>query len=243
MSTPKVSVDESATLNKAFALAQWVVLLAVPQLVWRPRWPFFLALIGGERNANVYGNFLLTAGMLIVGNVFFYCLYVLRLPFFERYKVQQGKPWPWEHAHAKKRAEFSRLVRQGVLLTMLNVGITIPLAAGSYVNLKKMGYSAAAADFPSAWKMLWQLLIFMMVEDTLFYWGHRLLHRPEIYAHIHKVHHAFTFSVSIAAVATHPIEYTISNVVPFVAGPTMLGSHCATIYVWLMCVVFARVYV
>ena len=55
-----------------------------------------------------------------------------------------------------------------------------------------------------------------------------------MYAHIHKVHHQFTFSVSIAATATHPVEYLFSNVLPFVAGPTLLGAHCATIYVWLI---------
>ena len=234
-STPKVSADETRMIWRLAALAQWVALLAAPQLLWRPHWPAFLAWIGGERNASVYGNFLLTIAMLVLGNLFFYVVYALRAPFFENHKIQQEKPWPWEaHVPPQARAAFSKLVWQGVLLTSLNVSITIPLAAGSYPNLIKFGYSAKAEDFPSAWTMLWQLAVFMIVEDTLFYWGHWTLHRPAIYQHIHKVHHAFTHSVSIAAVATHPVEYTISNVIPFVAGPTVLGAHCATTYVWLI---------
>jgi sterol desaturase/sphingolipid hydroxylase (fatty acid hydroxylase superfamily) len=233
--TPTISSHETATLYKLLALAQWAALLLVPQLYWRPHWPAFLAWIGGERNASVYGNFLLTAATLLLGNLFFYAVYAARAPLFEDHKIQQEKPWPWEaHVPPQARAAFSKLVWQGVLLTLLNVSITIPLAAGSYPNLIKFGYSAKAEDFPSAWTMLWQLALFMIVEDTLFYWGHWTLHRPAIYQHIHKVHHAFTYSVSIAAVATHPVEYTVSNVIPFVAGPTVLGAHCATTYVWLI---------
>ncbi len=257
VATPKVSADETSMLSKLVALAQWVALLAIPQLFWRPAWASWISVIGGERNANVYGNCALTVATLLAGNAYFYALYVLRAPFFERHKVQADKPWPWEsHVPEKDRGAFSNMVRRGAMLTALNVALAIPLGAAGYKDVKRLGYSGAAADFPSAWKMLAQLCAFMVIEDTLFYWGHRLLHGVA-YKYIHKVHHTFTFSVSIAAVATQcvcagrprtptapnnaytpnprsPVEYIVSNVIPFVAGPTLLGAHCATIYVWLI---------
>lgn len=49
---------------------------------------------------------------------------------------------------------------------------------------------------------------------------------------MHKFHHAWTQTTSIAAEATHPVEFVLCNVVPFAAGPLLLGSHLATLYVW-----------
>lgn len=53
----------------------------------------------------------------------------------------------------------------------------------------------------------------MLIEDFCFYWGHRFLHHRWVYPHIHKVHHTFTHTVSIANEYTHPVEFLISNIV------------------------------
>ena len=224
---------EATLIHKTLALTQWVALFTLPQLLWKPHWSAYLSLIGGERAANVYGNAALTALLLLLGNSVFYVIYKLRWDFFERHKVQRNTPWPWDSPSAAPR--FLTTVRQGALLAALNVALSVPLGALSYANVKALGYSGAAAAFPSAFTMAWQLALFILLEDTLFYWGHRLLHQPwALYSSIHKVHHAFTHSVCVAATATHPVEYILSNVLPFVAGPTLVGAHCATIYVWLI---------
>lgn len=220
-------------MDKLIAVSQWVALLAIPQLVWRPHWDSYLAFIGGERAANVWGNFLLSALLLLCGNLFFAAVYALRWDCFERHKVQRDKPWPWHSPAPGVAAKFAADVRTGALLAALNLVLTVPLGAASYANVKALGYSASARDFPSALTMAWQLAVFALVEDALFYWGHRALHSV-LYAHVHKVHHAFTTTVCIAATATHPVEYVLSNVLPFVAGPTLLGAHAATLYVWLI---------
>ena len=217
-------------LHVALALGQLFALLAAPQLLWRPRWAAFVDFVGGERAANVYGNAAVATAVLVLLNAFFYALYRARSPAVERFRVV-ARAWPWDGAPAEAAA-FAAVVRRGAALAALNAALAVPLGAAGYAGVKALGYSAAADAFPSALAMAAQLALFIAMEDVLFYIGHRALHHPAVYAHVHKVHHAFTRSVSIAATATHPVEYILSNVLPFVAGPTLAGAHCATIYVW-----------
>lgn len=42
----------------------------------------------------------------------------------------------------------------------------------------------------------------------------------------------FKTSVGIASEYAHPIEFLLSNVIPFVAGPTLLRAHYFTIFMW-----------
>lgn len=34
-----------------------------------------------------------------------------------------------------------------------------------------------------------QLFLYFIIEDFIFYWGHRLLHTKLLYKYIHSVHH------------------------------------------------------
>lgn len=227
-----------ALLYRVIAFAQFVLLIAAPQYLWRPHWGSFLAFIGGEKNANVFGNAAVSGAMLLILNAFFYALYKLELPTVESFRISK-RAWPWkkEEWSEKQRDAFGVVVYNGALLAALNLALTIPLGWASYDGAAKLGYSAKEVDFPSAATMVWQLAVFVLIEDALFYWGHRTLHEAlggMLYRNVHKVHHAFVHSVSIAATATHPVEYIFSNVVPFVAGPTLLGAHCATIYIWIV---------
>ena len=74
----------------------------------------------------------------------------------------------------------------------------------------------------------------MIIEDTLFYWLHRLLHVPFFYKLLHKKHHEYNNSVGIAASYAHPFEYLLTSLLPTVMGPVILStqSHYATHMIW-----------
>lgn len=78
-----------------------------------------------------------------------------------------------------------------------------------------------------------QILGSMLIEDTMFYWIHRLLHHRLLYKHIHKMHHQFNNTESYAAEYSSAIEQTISNVMPFYAGPFVFRMHINVICVWM----------
>lgn len=217
-------------LHTLIGALQWLALFTAPSFL-KPYWSSYITLIGGEFYANVLGNFILSSLVLLLGNAFFYFLYRAQLPSIECYRIS-SKPWPWQSE--KTASTFSTTVWNGAGLALFNLLLTLPLGWAGYPQVKQLGYSASMEDYPTTLTIFSQVLVFMVIEDTLFYWGHRTLHHPSLYPYIHKVHHRFTHSVSIAATATHPIEYMVSNVLPFVAGPTLLGAHCVTIYVWVV---------
>jgi sterol desaturase/sphingolipid hydroxylase (fatty acid hydroxylase superfamily) len=75
----------------------------------------------------------------------------------------------------------------------------------------------------------------MIMEDFLFYWSHRFLHLDFIYPYIHKKHHEFKDTISIASEYAHPIEAIIANIIPTSLGFKLLGDKCHlfTIVMWL----------
>jgi len=107
----------------------------------------------------------------------------------------------------------------------------------SYVNVYVTGLKCRFdfESFPSHSEIILHILFMMLVEDFCFYWSHRLLHHRKLYNIIHKVHHEYYNSVSIASLYAHPLEYLFSNLLPTSMGFMLLGNrvHLATFYIWL----------
>ena len=76
----------------------------------------------------------------------------------------------------------------------------------------------------------------MLVGDFTFYWCHRLLHVPYFYKRIHKTHHEFSATSSLAAHYFHPIEFLLNWPLPVLLVILMRGRalHLATIWVWIV---------
>ena len=57
--------------------------------------------------------------------------------------------------------------------------------------LKDEGYTKIYTDINEYPKFFAYggFFIFLIIDDTWFYWVHRLLHHPKIYKYVHKVHH------------------------------------------------------
>ena len=78
--------------------------------------------------------------------------------------------------------------------------------------------------------MLAQISLFLLIEDAMFYWFHRLMHTPFLYKHFHKFHHNYHKPVAIAVEYFHPLE----SVVPIFTGPILLKCHVVTLWVWVV---------
>lgn len=99
-----------------------------------------------------------------------------------------------------------------------------------YFHLSGM---SIAAPFPSISVMLRDWLVAMVINSTLFYWGHRLLHHPLLYKHIHKQHHRVLHPIGIAAQFAHPVEDFLCNMLPTVLGFVIMQSHIITAWIWI----------
>jgi methylsterol monooxygenase len=77
------------------------------------------------------------------------------------------------------------------------------------------------------------LFVCIAVNDTGFYWGHRVLHWGPLYTHIHKKHHEYKAPTSEASEWAHPIEDLFVNIAPTVLGGLVMGSHLYTFAFWL----------
>jgi sterol desaturase/sphingolipid hydroxylase (fatty acid hydroxylase superfamily) len=89
------------------------------------------------------------------------------------------------------------------------------------------------ASFPSAVEILRDIAFSVILREILFYYSHRLLHSPQLYARIHKKHHRFTAPVALAAQYAHPVEHFFANILPISIPPQLLRSHIITYWIFL----------
>jgi len=224
-------------LGVSLALFAYVL----PQLVLRPAWPAILRLFGDSPAATlIVGQLLVHAAVFVAVNGMYAVLYAGYVPQLDRYRVIP-KPWPWQRDEAT-RAAFWASVRSAITaIAFNNLALGLPLAWLTYRGPRTLaeagggGYGdVSLATFPSVATMAWQLVACVVVEDTLFYWSHRLLHTPWLYRHVHKTHHAWWHTISLAAEHAHPVEWALGNALPFIAGPQLVGAHTAFLYVWMV---------
>jgi len=163
-------------------------------------------------------------------NGLFFVLYYMGWESVEKYKVQTMK-WPW----AQDKVEFKQLVSDSIKLIFCNHFLIIPiLLIPNYLREKSI-FRMDYESLPTHFEFFYQTILFLLIEDFLFYWSHRILHINAIYPYIHKVHHRYQNSISVAAEYAHPIEYVFGNIIPTNMGGLLMRSrtHYATFIFWI----------
>eukprot|EP00049_Salpingoeca_infusionum_P003002 m.62187 g.62187 ORF g.62187 m.62187 type:complete len:293 (-) comp11899_c0_seq1:288-1166(-) len=152
----------------------------------------------------------------------FYTIFCYKLRWFERYKVNRfssSARFPRERwNHAIKVTTFNFLVITPVLLYF------------GYDSFAMRGTDMRAA-LPPWPELAIHVLVAMFVDDTGFYWNHRLLHHPRLYKHVHKMHHEFKNVAWFTAAYAHPIEFFMSSI-PSSVGPLITGAPLSAILFW-----------
>jgi sterol desaturase/sphingolipid hydroxylase (fatty acid hydroxylase superfamily) len=166
----------------------------------------------------------------LLPNLFFLILYKYDFDFFKKYKVNHVN-WPWQN---ENKEEWYTLLKSSIKLVMFNHFVVVPLLLLPNLIINKSPYRLDDS-FPSYTEYIIEVVFFIICDDFAFYWSHRFLHINSIYPLIHKIHHRYQNTVSIAAEYAHPIEFLLGNVVPANIGAMILGKrvHIATIYIYL----------
>ena len=84
---------------------------------------------------------------------------------------------------------------------------------------------------PPWYVILGSLLLFIYLDDFLFYWFHRLMHRPWWFKRVHAWHHRIYTPWAVTGNYMHPFEYVATASIALI-GPLLLGSHVVVLYLW-----------
>lgn len=139
---------------------------------------------------------------------------------FVRYKIQKDVGYNREKVMACLK-----------VLVFNHLALALPLIYASYPILTFRGVEFGL-PLPSLWDVMWRIPVYFLLEDFWFYWGHRFLHTPWMYNHIHKMHHRFNTPIGMASSYAHPVEFLFLGVGTFL-GPVIIGGgHIVGVWVW-----------
>ena len=130
----------------------------------------------------------------------------------------------------RKSSTFDwKLFRECLLDVSIGHFIVRPFALVVLYWLFEACCPALDAPLPSFASVISQIFACIWIDDTYFYWAHRLCHTvPYIYKNIHKQHHKFRKPVGISVEYAHPLEDIFVNTLGTVLGPLLLGAHYRT---------------
>ncbi|XP_052078570.1 fatty acid hydroxylase domain-containing protein 2-like isoform X1 [Mytilus californianus] len=191
---------------------------------WQNLWDSVYDLFGrNDLAVGVIGTILFTNGVIWGANALLLILDATGKPgFLLKYKVQEDKNVPVDRKKLKKAVKI--VLFNGFV-------VSFPMTLFGFYLMKWRG-CAISGEMPSfAWVLL-ELTVFSLVEEIGFYYSHRLMHHPRLYKHFHKLHHEWTAPIGIICIYAHPLEHCISNLMPIMMGPIIMGSHLATGWMW-----------
>ena len=87
---------------------------------------------------------------------------------------------------------------------------------------------------PPIWLIVLQLLLFIYLDDFLYYWMHRTMHRNRwLYRKVHCKHHVIMTPWAITGHYMHPAEYVATGLL-MLLGPALVGAHILVLYLWVI---------
>jgi len=155
-----------------------------------------------------------------LNSLFFMFLDIFKPAYFMKYKIQEDAQ--------VKMPELMKAIRVCIRNQFIGLLISVPL----YFLSKARGQPSTAETLPTFHWVLFEICVYIVVEEIGFYYSHRLMHHRVLYKHIHKIHHEWTAPVSIIGIYAHPIEHIMSNLIPVFMGPFIMGSHFSCIWLW-----------
>lgn len=149
---------------------------------------------------------------LTVAGVFYYFFWIRFKSSFEKIKIQPSFP---KTNTIKKEIKWSLL--NIFCLAIINLSVYFLYKENHskiYIDISEYGWFYFVVSLP----------MLMFLQDTYFYWTHRIMHTNFFYEKIHRVHHQFTNPSPWTTLAQHPLEIIPQNLF-FVIVLTIIPIH------------------
>lgn len=140
-------------------------------------------------------------------------------PRLRKYKIQQ-KPF-----------EVGRYFWPCLARIFVNTCILFLLLVASWPLLRLGGIHLG--ELPSWPVIVLQLLFFIVLDDFLYYWMHRLMHTRFLLRHVHSVHHRLRNPFALAGNYFNWAELAMTSTLVLV-GPLLVGAHLYVVWAWVV---------
>ncbi|KAH8397915.1 hypothetical protein KR222_006317 [Zaprionus bogoriensis] len=133
-----------------------------------------------------------------------------------QYKIQPGQNEP---------VDLARLWR-AIKVVVFNLSVVNALTTWTLYELVLRHHNSHDIRvLPSFGRVVRDFAVFVVLEEILFYYAHRLLHHRALYRHVHKKHHEWTAPIAAITLYAHPVEHVVANLLPVGLSFALLGSH------------------
>ncbi|XP_017137990.1 fatty acid hydroxylase domain-containing protein 2 [Drosophila miranda] len=138
--------------------------------------------------------------------------------FIRKYKIQPGQNEP---------VDLTKLWR-AIKVVLFNLTVVNLLASWVVFELiYKNKNSQNVRELPTFRRSVRDLVVFVVLEEIMFYYAHRLMHHKAVYKYVHKKHHEWTAPIAAITLYAHPVEHVLANLLPVALSIALLGTHVA----------------
>ncbi|BEI89683.1 uncharacterized protein CcaverHIS019_0210450 [Cutaneotrichosporon cavernicola] len=166
----------------------------------------------GAFNINMWGTWIVSSAVYwTLGLIFMaFDMNDTLHSYVKRFKIQPDRRVTW--------AEYRQVL---VCVVKNQIFVNLPLIYG----VSRWAILDTSSNLPGWWKTFGVYFGCMFCEEAGFYFVHRLVHHPKLYAKIHKMHHQFTAPVAFASTYCTLAEQVFSNIGPILIGIVIMRPH------------------
>jgi len=148
----------------------------------------------GFTAATVVIFFMLILRYFLFGCILHWFFYIQKSPGLEKRKLYTKK---------YTRKQFRNELKWSIISSFI-----FAFAGSLICYLWQKGFTKIYfdTDKTSLWLMPVSLVVLLLLHETYYYWLHRWMHLPNVYRHIHKVHHDSHVTSPWTSFSFHPLE-------------------------------------
>jgi methylsterol monooxygenase/4-alpha-methyl-delta7-sterol-4alpha-methyl oxidase len=147
------------------------------------------------------------------------------------YLAWKDPQWARRYRIQNKPFNVEKTFWPSLRATLVNNLILIPFLLISWPLLRLSGIHFG--ELPAWYVIVAQIVFFILLDDFLYYWMHRAMHKGWLLRHVHCVHHRIRNTSALDGNYFHWIEFVMTASLALV-GPVLLGVHGYVLWLWII---------